>query len=161
MATMSKPDGAVRLSDLTVTAHELHPDYRIEQHEPVRGSTGYLPVFSLVPNNHQNPTFAARIDDGARNRRRTPELDIDIKGVNSEIERDFKACRNGYSGHHRDQSPNPTERVFEVNVFTPAGTIFRGQVSFKAHFVIVAETSAMPLTGGDARITITRRPIGE
>jgi hypothetical protein len=111
----SRPDGAVRLSDLDVTTRELHPNYKLEQHEAIRGSTGYLPVFSLVPNDPQNPTFAARVDDGVRNRRRTPELDIDIKGVNSEIERDFKACRNGYSGHHRDQSPNQTERVFEVD----------------------------------------------
>jgi hypothetical protein len=120
-----------------VTERDLHPDYKIEQHNPIRGGTGHLPVFSLVPNEAKNPTFTARIDDGVRGRRRMPDLDIDIEGVNAKIERDFKANRNGYSGHHSDRSPNQTERMFEVEIVTPSGTIFRGEVSFKAHFVMI------------------------
>src|SRR5436190_6120495 len=99
-----------------------------------RGDTGRLNVFSLVPETAGKPSFHSRVDDGSSGKRREPELDIDIEGVSNRIARDFKACRNGYIGHHNDRSPSPDHRIFDVEIATPAGKVFEGTVAFNATF---------------------------
>ena len=162
MATRtSRPDGAVHLSDVKVEELYLDPGYKLELHEARRGQTGLLQVFSLIPDDPQRPSFAARIDDGVPGRRSTPRLDIDIKGVTVEVERDFKANRNGYAGHHTDGSLTETERAFDVKVSVPSGTIFEGRVSVKANFVMLAGAGPFSFRGGDANLTHVRKPASE
>src|SRR5260370_37374236 len=80
------------------------------------------------------PSFHARVDDGSSDNPKETELDIDIKGVSDADRRDFKNDLNGYSGHHNDRSPSPSERIFEIKIATPKGRVFEGQVSFNATF---------------------------
>jgi len=68
-----------------------------------------------------------------------PDLDMDIGRVSADVARDFKANRNGYSGHHTDRSHDLTERAFEVKIAVPSGTTFEGKVSMKVHFVVATE----------------------
>jgi hypothetical protein len=154
----ARPDGAVRLSDLKITPQNLDSSYKIVEHDLVRGDTGYLPVFSLVPDDTKNPAFTARIDDGVRDNRRMPDLDIDIGRVSADVARDFKANRNGYSGHHTDRSHDLTERAFELKIAVPSGTIFEGKVSMKAHFVIATEGGEYRL-GGQSDVVIVHRKV--
>jgi hypothetical protein len=79
-------------------------------------------------------------------------LDIDIKGVPSGVESAFKGNRNGYIGHHTDRSPNLEQRIYEVEIATPTGTVFDGNVSFNATFSIGLSMSATStLTAHDCR----------
>ena len=134
----TKGDGqAGSLSNLQITILHLDPDYQLlEHHDLTRGETGLLRVFSLIPRSAGRPSFVARVDDGSPGKRRQPELDVDIKYVTTAIERDFKAKRNGYSGHHTERSPNESGRIFDVGITTPAGKVFEGQVSFNATFSV-------------------------
>jgi len=86
------------------------------------------------------------VDDGSPGKRRSPELDIDIEAVTEAVERDFKANRNRYLGHHTSRSSNPDQRIFEVEIATPTGKLFEGEVSFNAAFsvgITVATSSAV------------------
>jgi hypothetical protein len=143
----SRRDGASSLSNLKVTKRYLDPAYEMEVHDLTRGNTGLLKVFSLTPQNVQRPRFMARIDDGNPGRRRSPELDIDIDDVSSNIKSDFNAKRNGYAGHHTDRSPNQNERIYDVKIVVPTGTVFDGEVSFNVQFTMVAETGIYQTLG--------------
>jgi hypothetical protein len=143
----SRVDGASTLSNLRVITRCLDPAYDIEVHDLTRGDTGLLKVFSLTPKNQQQPHFMARIDDGNPGRRRDPELDIDIGGVSSKIKRDFNAKRNSYAGHRTDRSPNPEQRIFEVEIVVPSGIVFDGDVSFSAHFTMLLEAGLSSTVG--------------
>jgi len=128
-------DGQARtLGNLKITTRNIDPDYRVILHDLTRGETGLLKVFSLMPNTAGKPSFEARLDDGSPGRRRPPDLDIDIRGVSNTIARDFKAERKGYVGHHADRSPNPNQRIFDVEIAIPAAKLFEGEVSFNVTF---------------------------
>src|ERR1700757_1372010 len=134
MAERARGSGATSLSNLQITERYLSSGYEIVKHDLTRGATDLLRVFSLVPKSAGMPRFDARVDDGTEARPKDPELDIDIRGVSNAIERDFKANRNGYIGHHTDRSPTPNHRIFDVEIATPAGRVFEGSVSFNVAF---------------------------
>jgi hypothetical protein len=141
------------LSNLQITARHLDPDYQVLRHDLTRGETGLLRVFSLIPKIAGKPSFEARVDDGSPAKRREPELDIDITGVTNAIERDFKANRNGYVGHHTDRSPNPNQRIFDVDIATPAGMVFDGEVSFNASFSVGIHVSVSSAVSANADVS--------
>ena len=111
-----------------------------------------LSVFSLIPKTAGRPRFEARVDDGSPGKRREPELDIDIKGVTAAIERDFKANRNGYVGHHTNRSPNPNQRIFDVKIAIPADSLFEGEVSFNVTFSVGVRISTAASVTVDATV---------
>jgi hypothetical protein len=153
IADRAQGDGQARtLSNLQITTRHLDPDYEVVTYDLARGETGLLPVFSLLPRTPGKPSFKARVDDGSPGNRRQPELDIDIDGVSSAIERDFKANRNGYIGHHTDRSPNPDQRIYQVEIATPTGKVFDGDVSFNAMFSVGATTSITSTMTTDATV---------
>jgi hypothetical protein len=145
IAARARGDGQARsLTNLQITLCHLDPGYHVIRHDLTRGETGLLRVFSLVPNTAGKPRFDARVDDGNPWKRRPPDLDIDIKGVSRAIEGDFKSNRNGYIGHHTDRSPNANQRIFDVEIATPGGTVFLGDVSFNVTFgVEIVERMAL------------------
>jgi hypothetical protein len=147
-------DGQARsLSNLQITARHLDPEYQLLKHDLTRGETGLLRVFSLISKTAGKPSFAARVDDGSPGKRRQPELDIDIKDSAAAHERDFKANRNGYFGHHTDRSPNQSQRIFVVEIGTPAGKVFAGEVSFNVAFSVAISVSAISSVSVSATVT--------
>ena len=143
IADRARGDGQARiLGNLQITARYLSSDYKVLTHDLARGETGLLKVFSLIPNAASEPRFEARVDDGKPGKRREPELDIDIEGVAAATKSDFKAKRMGYSGHHSKRSSNPDQRIFDVEIATPAGRIFEGEVSFSVTFSVGVSLSA-------------------
>ena len=137
IAERAQGDGqASSLSNLQITTRHLDADYQLLRRDLKRGETGLLSVFSLIPKTAGRPRFEARVDDGSPGKRREPELDIDIKGVTATVERDFKANRNGYVGHHTNRSPNPNQRIFDVKIAIPADRLFEGEVSFNVAFSV-------------------------
>jgi hypothetical protein len=148
---------AISLSNLQITRRFLDADYEIYRHDLTRGQTGLLEVFSIVTRAADKPNFRARLDDGSTGRRRDPELDIDIVGVTERIKRDFKASRNGYVGHRTDRSPNLQQRVFQVEITTPTGKVFEGDVSFNASFSVgVHITSSLSVSADSSVVRATR-----
>lgn len=154
IAERAQGDGqAISLSNLQITTGYLDPDYQlIQHHELTRGETGLLRVFSLIPKTNAKESFEARVDDGGPGRRRQPELDIDIKGAGRAAERDFKSSRNGYIGHHNNRSPDPDRRIYDVEIATPAGKVFEGEVAFSVTFSVAASMSATSTLSADAGI---------
>jgi len=146
MASKDWPRGrgeASRVSNLKITTHYLDLDYEIVEEDLKRGDTRLLRVFSLIPKTLGKPSFHARVDDGSPDTPKDPELDIDIKGVSdTAIIRDFKANRNGYIGHHNSRSASPSERVFDVEISTPKGNVFRGEIFFNVTFSMSIHISA-------------------
>jgi hypothetical protein len=135
IADRARGDGQARsLSNLQINTRYLSPGYQLITHDLSRGDTGLLSIFSLVPTTTGKPTFQARLDDGSPGNRREPELDIDIKGVTAAVEIAFKNNRDGFAGHHSNRSPNQSHRIFDVEIVTPAGQLFDGEVSFNAAF---------------------------
>ena len=113
MADKNWPRGrgeASNLSNLQIITHYLDSHYEIVEENLVRGETRLLKVFSLKPRTLGRPSFHARVDDGSAVKLKSPELDIDIDGVNDAIKADFKGNRNGYLGHHNNRSPDPQQR---------------------------------------------------
>jgi hypothetical protein len=156
LADKNQPRGdgqASSLSNLRVTRHYLDNDYEMVVHDLSRGATGLLRVFSLTPRTGGRPSFQARIDDGSTGRRRAPELDFDIEGVSSAAKSDFKAGRNGYIGHHTDRSPNAEERIFQIEITTPSGKVFEGEVFFNVAFSVEATMSTR------AKVTVEAKAI--
>ena len=161
IAARAQGDGqASSLSNLRITARHLDADYQLLTHNLTRGETGLLSVFSLIPKTAGKPRFEARVDDGSPGKRREPELDIDIKGVTAAIERDFKANRNGYVGHHTNRSPSPNQRIFDVEITIPAGSLFEGEVSFNVTFLVGGTSSMRVEATADATVIRATRPDG-
>jgi len=154
-------DGQARtLSNLQITTRYLNPDYEIISHHLVRGETGLLRVFSLFSRDPGKPGFEARVDDGSPGRRRNPDLDFDITGASEAVQKDFKANRNGYVGHHSSRNPKPDQRIFHVQIGTPAGIVFDGDVSFNVAFsvsVTTAVNSTMTINANVIRATLMTR----
>ena len=159
MADKNWPRGrgeASHLSNLKITTRYLDSDYDILNENLRRSSTRYLGVFSLIPKTAGKPSFHARVDDGTPDNVKDPELDIDIRGVSDDIVRDFRAGRNGYIGHHTDRSPNRAQRIFDVEIATPQGRVFKGDVFVNVTFsVAVTMTSTSSVT---ADATVVRPP---
>lgn len=137
MADKDWPRGrgeASYLTNLKITTHHLDPDYEILKQDLIRGDTRHLKVFSLISKTPGKPSFHARVDDGSPNKPKEPELDIDIDGVSKAVASDFKANRNGYLGHHSMRSPNPDERIFDIEIAIPDQRVFKGEVFFNVAF---------------------------
>jgi hypothetical protein len=137
MAGKDWPSGrgeAAHLSNLKITTEFIDPDYEVINENLARGETRLLKVFSLIPKTPSKPSFHARVDDGSTQKRKEPELDIDIKGVSEHVVRDFRTNRNGYLGHHNARTPKLDMRIFEVAIGTPSGRVFKGQVFFNVTF---------------------------
>jgi hypothetical protein len=158
MADKNWPRGrgeASHLSNLKITTRYLDSDYDILNEYLRRSSTRYLGVFSLIPKTAGKPSFHARVDDGTPDNVKDPELDIDIRGVSNDIVRDFRAGR-GYIGHHTDRSPDRAQRIFNVEIATPQGRVFEGDVFFNVTF-----SEAVTMTGTisvTAEATVVRPP---
>ncbi len=128
---------AANLSNLKITTRFLDSNYELRNENLTRGETRLLKVFSLIPKQSVGkPAFQARIDDGNSTKRKEPELDIDISGVSESIVRDFRAGRNGYLGHHSSKTLNANERIFDVEIATPNGKVFEGDVFFNVTFSV-------------------------
>jgi hypothetical protein len=140
-----------QLSNLRIGTEFLDAEYEIFQW---RTSREAIRAFSLIPKT-SGPSFHARVHDGSPKKRKEPDFDIDIVGVSAAAARDFKAGRNGYSGHHNDLSPSPSERIFDVKIAIPNRRVFEGQVSFSMRRFQKASPSASsrPVTLGR---TVTR-----
>jgi hypothetical protein len=145
---------ASHLSNLRISTNFLDPDYEIIDEDLMLGETRLLKVFSLLPKTSGKPSFHARVDDGSPDKPKQPELDIDIKGVPAAIVGDFKAGRNGYKGHHNDRSPNRTERIFDVEIAIPTGSVFKGEVFFNAAFSVAINIGVS--SSFEATATVTR-----
>jgi hypothetical protein len=161
MADKNWPRGrgeAANLSNLKITTRYLDSDYELFNENLTRGETGLLKVFSLIPKQGTGkPDFRARIDDGNRIKRKEPELDIDITGVSDAVVKDFRAGRNGYVGHHTSRSPNANERIFDVEIATPSGRVFKGEVFFNVTFSVgVTMNAKTGVTANAAVIRATR-----
>jgi hypothetical protein len=153
IADRAQGDGQARiLSNLQITKRHLDPDYHVVTYDLTRGETGLLLIFSLVPRTTGKPSFKARVDDGSPGKRRELELDIDIEGVSTVIERDFKGNRNGYIGHHTNKSRNPDQRIYEIKIGTPTGLVFDGDVSFNAMFSVGVTMSLASRATTDATL---------
>jgi hypothetical protein len=159
MAEKDWPRGrgeASSLSNLKIVTRHIDPSYDLIEHDLKREDNRLLKVFSLISKSAGQPGFLARVDDGSPDKRKDPELDFDILGVGDDIRDDFKRKnpRLGYSGHHSDRSPNVNYRVFDVEIKTPGGVVFSGEVSFNATF---AETIATSVTAtASCDITVIR-----
>jgi hypothetical protein len=144
IADRAQPDGQVtNISHLQITARYLDSDYEILEHDLVRGETGLLRVFALRPRTAGKARFEARWDDGSPGNRNRTDLDFDIEGMTEEIRRDFRNRRPrlGYAGHHSNRSSDPNQRIYEVEIEDPAGTVFEGEVTFNVtHSVGVVES---------------------
>jgi hypothetical protein len=148
----SRRDGAASLNNLKVTKRYLHPDYDIQVQDLVRGSTGWLRIFSLTPKIPGLPSFHARVDDGSVRKTKDPELDIDIDDVSDAVKRDFKAGRNGYMGHHTRRQSNPNERIFDVEITMRNERVFEGEVFFNVNFSMTAEMKSSTQVQVDAQV---------
>jgi hypothetical protein len=158
IAARSRGDGQARsLSNLQITARHLDPDYQLLEHSLTRGETGLLKVFSLIPKTAGKPRFEARVDDGSPGKRKDPELDLDIKGVSTAVEIDFKANRNGYGGHHTNRSPNPNQRIFDTKITVPTGSVFEGEVSFNVAFSMSVGVSVSSTVTANATVVKATR----
>ena len=92
------------------------------------------------------------MDDGTPRRPKDPELDIDISRVSETVERDFKANRNGYIGHHTDRSSDREHRLFDVAIATPLVRVFEGAVSFNVTFGVSVTLTATSNMSVDATL---------
>jgi len=147
---------ASSLTNFKFLIREIDPNYSISTNDDLRrGATGYLGVFSVMPNSASLPQFHGRIDDGNPGNRRQPELDIDIVGASNKAARYFKAGSNGYEGHHTDISPSAAARAFAIKIRLPGRLIFDGEVSFNAHFSVTVNAGAYTLSGTSGTL-ITR-----
>jgi hypothetical protein len=159
MADENKPQNSglvMSLSNLDITHEQLDPDYDLIKHDLKRGETGLLSAFSLIAKISGKPSFRARMDDGSDRRRKDPELDLDIEGVTDEVKTWFKQGRNDYYGHHTlRQSDNP-RRTFDVEIGTPAGIVFKGEVSFAANFVLKTAPAMIGVGGMSVNARVTR-----
>lgn len=127
-------DGKVfRVYNVKVEKHYLHPDYELIAHDPaVLSETGRLDVFEVKSISGTRPNFSGRWDGGDRNK---PEkirydLDIDILEVARKIQRQFKNCENGYSGHHTTPSARMIGNAYDLSISIPGEVVFEGTVSF-------------------------------
>jgi hypothetical protein len=160
IANRAQPDGqATNLSNLQINERRLDADYEIRKHNLARSEMGLLKVFDLVPRTAGKANFEARLDDGNPGKRREPELDFDITGVSDDIKTDFKRKepRLGYSGHHSDRSPNPNQRIYDVEIKGPWGTVFEGEVSLNATFSVGVSESITATATVDAVVIRANR----
>lgn len=145
MARKDWPRGrgeASQLSNLKITTHYIDSGYEILNEDLARSETRLLKVFSLIPKIPGKPSFHARVDDGSSEKRKEPELDIDIDRVSDAVKSDFKAGRNGYAGHRNKRGSNPDVRIFDVEIAVPTGKVFEGEVFFNVTFSVGARMAA-------------------
>lgn len=89
--------------------------------------TGLLTVGELKPKYKSLPGFLFRWDEKAES------LDVDIKNVSEEVEKEFKRGIRGYKGHHTKRVSDEKNRTFEVGIKIPRITVFEGKISFGLH----------------------------
>jgi hypothetical protein len=128
--------GVSRVYNLERTQKFIHQDYKSEYCDGIRGETGKLEVLKLISNSTDDPHFTARWDQGAEH------LDIDMHNASRSAIGKFKNNRGGYRGHHTVRSPNLNKRIFEIEIKTPRGLTFEGEVSFNNTFEVKATLTA-------------------
>lgn len=110
-----------------------HSDYELSaEASAVATPSKLLRLFSLVPKTPSNPTFFGRYDarDDLSGRDKASAVDVDVPGLTDAEERDFKAGKNGFSGHH---STRTKDRQHQILISTSKqGKIFEGTLSMKA-----------------------------
>lgn len=110
-----------------------HPDYELSaEASAVATPSKLLRLFSLVPATSSNPTFFGRYDlrDDLSGRNKASAVDVDVSGLTDAEERDFKAGKNGFSGHH---STRIKDGQHEILISAPKqGKIFEGTLSMNA-----------------------------
>ena len=120
-------------------------------HDLKRSETGLLRMFALAPKTPGKPRFEARWDDGSPGNRNRADVDFDIEDVSKEIKRDFKRKAGGYCGHHTDKSPDQDNRVYEIEISTPQGTVFKGVIKFNVTYSVgVTEAASARVNVDDA-----------
>ena len=126
-----KNEGRVnKVADLQVNQTRIHPDYTWLRGNCILSDTGQLEVLKVVRKSGDGPYFIARWDQ------RPQSLDIDMFGATESENRDFKAGKGGYSGHHPSQTANQNGRCFDVFIQTPLATIFEGTVCLSNEFLL-------------------------
>ena len=153
MVAVKRQTSAISKSSRTISISH----YEIVEENLVRGETRLLKVFSLKPRTLGRPSFHARVDDGSAVKLKSPELDIDIDGVNDAIKADFKGNRNGYLGHHNNRSPDPQQKSFEIEIATPAGKVFQGDVFFNVAFSVGLNFTGRSSMSADATVVRASR----
>ena len=137
IAKRSLPDGQARsANNLAFKIKHIDPEYWLQVCELERTETGLLALFLLVPQVSSRETFRVRIDDGSPNRRKELEVDIDILDASKSVQDDFKAGRQGYSGHHSVRDANNSQRIFSVCIRVANQPIFDAEVSFNLAFLV-------------------------
>jgi hypothetical protein len=110
-----------------------HPDYELSaEASAVPTPSKLLRLFSLVPETSSDPTFFGRYDarDDLSGHNQASAVDVDASGLAAAEERDFKAGKNGFSGHHSTRTKDGRHQIL---ISTPQhGKIFEGTLSMKA-----------------------------
>ncbi|MGB6687494.1 MAG: hypothetical protein WBE76_06595 [Terracidiphilus sp.] len=110
-----------------------HPDYELSaEASAVATPSKLLRIFSLVPETSSNPTFFGRYDarDDLSGRNKASAVDVDVSGLTDAEERDFKAGKNGFSGHHSTRTKDGQHQIL---ISAPKhGKIFEGTLSMNA-----------------------------
>lgn len=117
-----KPVRTIKVQE--IRQNYLNPEYELRLYGFDTTKSGFSSIGELVPKSGSAkgiPRFVLRLD-GERN------LDVDIRNVSKPVERDFKAGRNGYSGHRTKELSRSNER--EVYLKTPSGLIYHGELFF-------------------------------
>jgi hypothetical protein len=104
----------------------MHPEYCVNTGKRQMTKTGFMVVFELKTENKTLPTFLGRWDE------KEQLLDIDILGVDKKSTSDFRAEKNGYSGHHpKHISESP--RLFQIEINIPECEIMKGNITFNVN----------------------------
>jgi len=101
----------------------LHAEYSMKTDKSEMTETGHLVVFELKTDNKALPYFVGRWDQ------KEELLDIDILGIDKKAVSNFRAEKNGYSGHHPElilESP----RLFQIEINIPECKIMKGNMTF-------------------------------
>lgn len=118
---------------IEIVINFCHSDYTLSaEASAVATSSKLLRLFSLLPETHSNPTFFGRYDarDHLSGRNKASAVDVDVQGLKKAEERDFKAGKNGFSGHHSTQINDGKHLIL---ISTPKqGKILEGTLSMKA-----------------------------
>lgn len=118
--------------EIEIEVSFCHPYYELNSAaSAVATPSKLLSLFSLVPKTSSNPTFFGRYDarDDLSGRNEASAVDVDVSGLTSAEERDFKAGKNGFSGHH---STRKKDGQHQILISTPKHKkIFEGTLSMK------------------------------
>jgi hypothetical protein len=118
---------------IEIEATFCHSDYELSvEASAVATPSKLLRLFSVVPKTSSDPTFFGRYDarDDLSGRNQASAVDVDALGLTDAEEKDFKAGKNRFSGHHSTRTKDGQHQIL---ISTPKhGKIFEGTLSMKA-----------------------------